>query len=69
MNYTWYRVIHYYNTLKGCDNIFHAIFLADLSNFWLSVLTADKASEDISTLGPFSLLSGNVYCKKKRINL
>jgi hypothetical protein len=31
----------YYNTLKGSD-IFCIAFLADLSNFWLFVLTADK---------------------------
>jgi hypothetical protein len=59
------RVTHYYNTLKGFDDIFRVVFLVDLSNFWLFVLTADKASEDISTPEPFSLLSGNVYCKKK----
>jgi hypothetical protein len=62
------RVKHYYNTLKGFDDIFHVVFLADLSNFWLLVLTADKeqeASEDVSTSEPFPLLSGNVYCKNK----
>jgi hypothetical protein len=36
------RVKHYYNTLKGSDDIFRVAFLVVLSNFWLLALTADK---------------------------
>jgi hypothetical protein len=57
------RVKHYYNTLKVVDDIFRIAFLADLINFWLFVLTADKeqeASEDVSTSEPFPLLYGSV---------
>jgi hypothetical protein len=50
--------------LKGFVDIC-GVFLAVLSNFWLTVLTADKASEDVSTPEPFPLLHGNVYCKNK----
>jgi hypothetical protein len=62
------RAKHYYNTLNGFDDTFRVVFLADLSNFWLLVLTADKeqeASEDVSTPDPFPALCGNVYCKSK----
>jgi hypothetical protein len=54
--------------LKGFDYIFHIAFLADLSNFWLFVLTADQeqeASEDVSTPEPLTFLSDNVYCQNK----
>jgi hypothetical protein len=54
--------------LNGFDDIFRVAFLADLSNVWLFVLTADneqEASADVSAPQPSPLLSGSVYCKSK----
>jgi hypothetical protein len=54
--------------LKGCDDIFCVVFLADLSNFLLLKLTADgeqQASEDVSAPQQVPLLSGNVNYKNK----